>query len=163
MGFFCFLGYSYREDYSPLAFHGVLCKLNSSLKYFFSQKDRKSYLQCILLLLWTLFHICAKLKTLRDLIVQMTFVMGLGLAVVVGLGLLFGSGIFTKDKSVRHFIIVAIPVIPSFWQNETLHIQYFSIADVVIYHGSQLKFCHAPLSLSQLPSRLMSWRLFSMV
>lgn len=111
----------------------------------------------------TLFHICAKLKTLRDLIVQMTFVMGLGLAVVVGLGLLFGSGIFTKDKSVRNFIIVAIPVIPSFWQNETLHIQYFSIADVVIYHGSQLKSCHAPLSLSQLPSRLMSWRLFLMV
>ncbi|KAH7864838.1 hypothetical protein Vadar_034474 [Vaccinium darrowii] len=52
-----------------------------------------------------------KAKAVAARVLQMTFVMGLGLAVVVGLGLLFGSGIFTKDKGVRHFIIVAIPFI----------------------------------------------------
>ncbi|XP_058225258.1 protein DETOXIFICATION 43 [Rhododendron vialii] len=52
-----------------------------------------------------------KAKAAAARVLQMTFVMGLGLAVVVGLGLLFGSRIFTKDKSVIHLIIVAIPFI----------------------------------------------------
>ncbi|KAE9459808.1 hypothetical protein C3L33_08280, partial [Rhododendron williamsianum] len=52
-----------------------------------------------------------KAKATAARVLQMTFVMGLGLAVVVGLGLLFGSRIFTKDKSVIHLIIVAIPFI----------------------------------------------------
>ncbi|KAF7137412.1 hypothetical protein RHSIM_Rhsim07G0055700 [Rhododendron simsii] len=52
-----------------------------------------------------------KAKAAAARVLQMTFVMGLGLAVVVGLGLLFGSRIFTKDKNVIHLIIVAIPFI----------------------------------------------------
>lgn len=40
----------------------------------------------------------------------MGFVLGLGLALAVGLGLQFGSGIFSKDKSVIHLIAIGIPV-----------------------------------------------------
>ncbi|XP_073156480.1 protein DETOXIFICATION 43 [Henckelia pumila] len=44
-------------------------------------------------------------------VLQMGFVLGLGLAVVVGLGLEFGSGIFTKDKSVVRLIAIGIPFV----------------------------------------------------
>lgn len=41
---------------------------------------------------------------------QMAFVLGLGLSLVVGVGLQFGSGVFTKDKHVLHLITLAVPV-----------------------------------------------------
>jgi putative MATE family efflux protein len=44
-------------------------------------------------------------------VLQMGFVLGLGLAVFVGLGLLFGSGIFSKDKNVIHMITIGIPFV----------------------------------------------------
>ncbi|KAL0374308.1 UNVERIFIED_CONTAM: protein DETOXIFICATION 43 [Sesamum radiatum] len=44
-------------------------------------------------------------------VLQMGFVMGLGLALVVGLGLQFGSGIFSKDKNVIHIIAIGIPFV----------------------------------------------------
>lgn len=40
----------------------------------------------------------------------MGFVLGLGLALVVGIGLQFGSGIFSKDKNVLHIVSIGIPV-----------------------------------------------------
>ena len=36
--------------------------------------------------------------------------MGLGLTVVVGVGLLFGDRIFTKDVEVLHLISIGVPV-----------------------------------------------------
>lgn len=42
--------------------------------------------------------------------VQMSFVLGLGLAIVVGMGLQFGGGIFTPNVNVLHLISIAIPV-----------------------------------------------------
>ncbi|KAM7509006.1 hypothetical protein LguiA_019459 [Lonicera macranthoides] len=44
-------------------------------------------------------------------VLQMSFVLGLGLAVVVGLGLQFGSGIFSKDKAVIHVISIGVPFV----------------------------------------------------
>ncbi|XP_073038624.1 LOW QUALITY PROTEIN: protein DETOXIFICATION 43 [Primulina eburnea] len=44
-------------------------------------------------------------------VLQMGFVLGLGLAVFVGLGLEFGSGIFTKDKSVIRIIAIGMPFV----------------------------------------------------
>ncbi|PWA40288.1 MATE efflux family protein [Artemisia annua] len=44
-------------------------------------------------------------------VLQMGFVMGLGLALLVGLGLQFGSGVFTKDIHVRHIITIGIPFV----------------------------------------------------
>ncbi|XAR63445.1 hypothetical protein NMG60_11023382 [Bertholletia excelsa] len=44
-------------------------------------------------------------------VLQMGFVLGLGLAIVVGLGLQYGSGIFSKDKSVIHLISIGIPFV----------------------------------------------------
>ncbi|KAH6814342.1 MATE efflux family protein [Perilla frutescens var. frutescens] len=44
-------------------------------------------------------------------VLQMGFVLGLGLAVFIGVGLPFGSGIFTKDKNVMHLIAVAVPFV----------------------------------------------------
>lgn len=46
-------------------------------------------------------------------VLQMGFVLGLLLAVVVGLGLCFGSGVFSKDKNVIGFITIGIPVSPT--------------------------------------------------
>ncbi|GER27694.1 MATE efflux family protein [Striga asiatica] len=44
-------------------------------------------------------------------VLQMGFVLGLGLAVFVGLGLQFGSGIFTSDRNVIHVIAIGIPFV----------------------------------------------------
>ncbi|KAL3815082.1 hypothetical protein ACJIZ3_016350 [Penstemon smallii] len=44
-------------------------------------------------------------------VLQMGFVLGLGLAVLVGLGLEFGSGIFSKDKNVIYMISIGIPFV----------------------------------------------------
>ncbi|XP_076917763.1 protein DETOXIFICATION 42-like [Bidens hawaiensis] len=44
-------------------------------------------------------------------VLQMSFVMGLGLALLVGLGLHFGSGVFTKDINVQHIITIGIPFV----------------------------------------------------
>ncbi|GJV87826.1 DETOXIFICATION 43-like protein [Tanacetum coccineum] len=44
-------------------------------------------------------------------VLQMGFVMGLGLALLVGLGLQFGSGVFTKDIHVRHIITIGVPFV----------------------------------------------------
>ncbi|PSS24465.1 Protein DETOXIFICATION like [Actinidia chinensis var. chinensis] len=52
-----------------------------------------------------------KAKAAASRVLQMGFVLGLGLAVVVGLGLRFGSGIFSKDKHVIHLISIGIPFV----------------------------------------------------
>ncbi|PWA61979.1 MATE efflux family protein [Artemisia annua] len=44
-------------------------------------------------------------------LLQMGCVMGLGLALLVGLGLQFGSGVFTKDTNVKHIITIGIPFV----------------------------------------------------
>ncbi|KAL3615064.1 hypothetical protein CASFOL_040725 [Castilleja foliolosa] len=44
-------------------------------------------------------------------VLQMGFVLGLSLALFVGLGLQFGSGIFTKDQSDIHMIAIGIPFV----------------------------------------------------
>ncbi|KAI4384671.1 hypothetical protein MLD38_002790 [Melastoma candidum] len=44
-------------------------------------------------------------------VLQMSFILGLGLALVVGVGLRFGSGIFTRDVHVQHLIYVGIPFV----------------------------------------------------
>ncbi|KAM7476727.1 hypothetical protein LguiB_023970 [Lonicera macranthoides] len=44
-------------------------------------------------------------------VLQMGFVLGLGLTLLVGIGLQFGSGIFSKDKNVLHIISIGIPFV----------------------------------------------------
>ncbi|KAL3537423.1 hypothetical protein ACH5RR_000789 [Cinchona calisaya] len=44
-------------------------------------------------------------------VLQMGFVLGLALALVVGLGLKFGSGIFSKDIHVHHIISIGVPFV----------------------------------------------------
>ncbi|KAK8639853.1 hypothetical protein V6N13_138219 [Hibiscus sabdariffa] len=44
-------------------------------------------------------------------VMQMSFVLGVGLSVVVGVGLYFGSGIFSKDASVIHLIAIGVPFV----------------------------------------------------
>ncbi|KAL3646920.1 Protein DETOXIFICATION 43 [Castilleja foliolosa] len=44
-------------------------------------------------------------------VLQMGFVLGLVLTLFVGLGLQFGSGIFTKDLNVIHMIAIGIPFV----------------------------------------------------
>ncbi|XP_030476305.1 protein DETOXIFICATION 43 [Syzygium oleosum] len=44
-------------------------------------------------------------------VLQMGFVLGLVLAVLVGVGLRFGSGVFTKDVNVQQIIFVGLPFI----------------------------------------------------
>ncbi|KAH1108682.1 hypothetical protein J1N35_012450 [Gossypium stocksii] len=49
-----------------------------------------------------------KVKAVAVRVLQMSFVMGMGLAVVVGVGLHFGSGIFSKDASVLRLISIGV-------------------------------------------------------
>lgn len=49
---------------------------------------------------------------MKIFVLQMGFVLGLVLAVLVGVGLRFGSGVFTKDVNVQQIIFVGLPVRP---------------------------------------------------
>ncbi|KAD5802842.1 hypothetical protein E3N88_14202 [Mikania micrantha] len=44
-------------------------------------------------------------------VLQMALVMGLGLALLVGFGLQFGSGVFTQDINVKHIIAIGVPFV----------------------------------------------------
>ncbi|KAI3826952.1 hypothetical protein L1987_01012 [Smallanthus sonchifolius] len=46
-------------------------------------------------------------------VLQMGFVMGLGVTLLIGLGLQFGSSVFTKDINVKHIITIGIPILVS--------------------------------------------------
>ncbi|KAK8495052.1 hypothetical protein V6N13_122743 [Hibiscus sabdariffa] len=52
-----------------------------------------------------------KVTATTSRVMQMSFVLGVGLAVVVGVGLYFGSGIFSKDASVIHLIAIGVPFV----------------------------------------------------
>ncbi|KAL4323540.1 hypothetical protein GQ457_11G019850 [Hibiscus cannabinus] len=52
-----------------------------------------------------------KVTATASRVMQMSFVLGAGLAVVVGVGLYFGSGIFSKDASVIHLIAIGVPFV----------------------------------------------------
>ncbi|KAE8702796.1 MATE efflux family protein 1 [Hibiscus syriacus] len=52
-----------------------------------------------------------KVTAATSRVMQMSFVLGVGLAVVVGLGLYFGSGIFSKDAGVLHLIAIGVPFV----------------------------------------------------
>ncbi|XWS77418.1 hypothetical protein CRYUN_Cryun01aG0259900 [Craigia yunnanensis] len=52
-----------------------------------------------------------KVTAAASRVLQMSFVLGVGLAVVVGVGLYFGSGIFSKDASVLHLISIGVPFV----------------------------------------------------
>ncbi|KAB1209494.1 MATE efflux family protein FRD3 [Morella rubra] len=62
------------------------------LAYAFAEKDTKKAIE----------------TALR--VVQLGFVAGLGLLVIVGAGLYFGAGVFTTDKNVLHLRYLGIPV-----------------------------------------------------
>ncbi|GKA58919.1 DETOXIFICATION 43-like protein, partial [Tanacetum coccineum] len=44
-------------------------------------------------------------------VLQMGFVLGLGVALLIGLGLQFGSGVFTKDINVQQIISIGVPFV----------------------------------------------------
>ncbi|KAK7836319.1 protein detoxification 43 [Quercus suber] len=44
-------------------------------------------------------------------VLQMSFVLGVGLALVVGIGLYFGAGIFSRDVNVLHLIKIGLPFV----------------------------------------------------
>ncbi|KAK8983141.1 hypothetical protein V6N11_057895 [Hibiscus sabdariffa] len=52
-----------------------------------------------------------KVTATTSRVMQMSFVLGVGLAVVVGVGLYFGAGIFSKDASVIHLIAIGVPFV----------------------------------------------------
>ncbi|XP_022769642.1 protein DETOXIFICATION 43-like isoform X2 [Durio zibethinus] len=52
-----------------------------------------------------------KVTAAASRVLQMSFVLGVGLAIVVGVGLYFGSGIFSKDASVLHLISIGVPFV----------------------------------------------------
>ncbi|XP_065871989.1 protein DETOXIFICATION 43-like [Euphorbia lathyris] len=52
-----------------------------------------------------------KATTTATRVLQMSFFLGVGLAVVVGVGLYLGDGIFSKDPSVVHIIAIGIPFV----------------------------------------------------
>uniref|UniRef100_A0A0A0K8B8 Protein DETOXIFICATION n=1 Tax=Cucumis sativus TaxID=3659 RepID=A0A0A0K8B8_CUCSA len=44
-------------------------------------------------------------------VLQMSFILGVGLAIIVGIGMFFGAGIFSRDIHVQHLIHLAIPFV----------------------------------------------------
>ncbi|PWA43551.1 multi antimicrobial extrusion protein [Artemisia annua] len=54
-----------------------------------------------------------KATTAASRVLQMGFVLGLGVVLLIGLGLQFGSGVFTKDIYVQRIISIGIPILVS--------------------------------------------------
>ncbi|KAF5752658.1 putative DNA-damage-inducible protein f [Tripterygium wilfordii] len=52
-----------------------------------------------------------KVTAVASRVLQMSFVLGIGLALFVGVGLHFGGGIFSKDVNVLHLIGIGIPFV----------------------------------------------------
>ncbi|KAF8083055.1 hypothetical protein N665_0794s0016 [Sinapis alba] len=52
-----------------------------------------------------------KVTAATSRVLQMGFVLGLGLSVFVGLGLYFGAGVFSKDPAVIHLIAIGVPFV----------------------------------------------------
>ncbi|KAF5445878.1 hypothetical protein F2P56_031554 [Juglans regia] len=44
-------------------------------------------------------------------VLQMSFILGVGLALIVGIGLYFGAGIFSRDVNVLHLIKIGLPFV----------------------------------------------------
>ncbi|KAK1360525.1 Protein DETOXIFICATION [Heracleum sosnowskyi] len=63
-------------------------------------------------------------------VLQMAFVLSLGLALVVGLGLQYGSVVFTRDKHVLHIIAIGVPFVAA-----TQPINYLAFAFDGLYYG----------------------------
>lgn len=51
-----------------------------------------------------------KVTTAATRTLQMSFVLGVGLSLLVGGGLYFGAGVFSKDVAVIHLIRLGLPV-----------------------------------------------------
>ncbi|PNY07665.1 MATE efflux family protein FRD3-like [Trifolium pratense] len=67
-----------------------------------------------------------KVTTAATRTLQMSFVLGVGLSLVVGGGLYFGAGVFSKDVAVIHLIRLGIPVLVSLASVTSLFILYKS-------------------------------------
>ncbi|KAL4601082.1 hypothetical protein ACB092_11G246400 [Castanea dentata] len=52
-----------------------------------------------------------KATAIATRVLQMSFVLGVGLALVVGIGLYFGAGIFSRDVNVLHLIKIGLPFV----------------------------------------------------
>ncbi|KAJ4971466.1 hypothetical protein NE237_004565 [Protea cynaroides] len=69
-------------------------------------------------------------------VLQMSLVMGVGLAIFIGLGLMFGAEIFTTDKNVIHIIHIGVPFVAATQPLNTLAFVY----DGVNYGASDYAF-----------------------
>ena len=65
---------------------------------------------------------------MQHIVLQMSFVLGVGLALVVGIGLYFGAGIFSRDVNVLHLIKIGLPVLSSTRSKTTLLYYLFSFS-----------------------------------
>ncbi|CAJ2657482.1 unnamed protein product [Trifolium pratense] len=72
---------------------------------------------------------------------QFGFILGLGLSLIVGVGLYFGAGIFSKNDQVIHYIRVAVPIVAATQPINTLSFVF----DGVNYGASD--FAYASYSL----------------
>ncbi|KAL5543405.1 hypothetical protein UlMin_007189 [Ulmus minor] len=52
-----------------------------------------------------------KATTSANRVLQMSFVLGVGLALLVGVGLYFGAGVFSRDVNVLHLIRIGLPFV----------------------------------------------------
>uniref|UniRef100_A0A7N0T6B9 Protein DETOXIFICATION n=1 Tax=Kalanchoe fedtschenkoi TaxID=63787 RepID=A0A7N0T6B9_KALFE len=69
-------------------------------------------------------------------VLQMSFVFGLGLTVVVGAGLFFGAPVFSKDPNVLHLIHIAVPFVAG---TQTINSISF-VFDGVNYGAADFKY-----------------------
>ncbi|KAI4323405.1 hypothetical protein L6164_023015 [Bauhinia variegata] len=79
-------------------------------------------------------------------VLQISFVLGLGLSLLVGVGLYFGAGIFSKNVDVLHLIKIGIPFVAATQPLNTLAFVF----DGVNFGASD--FAYSAYSLASLPA-----------
>ncbi|KAK7314259.1 hypothetical protein VNO77_39473 [Canavalia gladiata] len=83
---------------------------------------------------------------------QMSFVLGVGLSIAVGVGLYFGAGIFSKDVNVVHLIKISMPFVAATQPINTLAFVF----DGVNYGASDFAYSAYSLASSQVSASLVS-------
>ncbi|KAK4253721.1 hypothetical protein QN277_010360 [Acacia crassicarpa] len=99
-----------------------------------------------------------KIKAAAARVLQMTFVMGVGLALVVGIGLYFGAGVFSKTASVLQLVRIGLPFVAA---TQPINALAF-VFDGVNYGASDFTYAATSLVLVSIVSVGIEYAMYKM-
>ena len=87
----------------------------------------------------------------------MSFILGLGLSLLVGIGLYLGAGIFSRDVQVLHLIRIGLPVHIISYLNMKLQKQEYYVLFLLFLTWILILFCHIQFVAATQPINSLSF------